>query len=116
MKQRNVKHSDPEKPTLFERFFAAFFSAIAAGVTYAVWVFFNSGRWGTEQLQTLQDIGKWVVLAGGVLGFLGGISLVAQLWAHIWDTTNQPLMSLRTFFTVLVLASIAYGIYKLVLT
>jgi hypothetical protein len=108
-----VNHFDPEKPTLFERFFAALFSAIAAGVTYAVWVFFNSGRWGPEQMQALQGIGKWIVLAGGVLGFVGGISRVIQLWAHLWDTTHQPLISLRTFLTLLVLASIGYGVYKL---
>ena len=82
---------DHDKPTLFERFFAALFSAIAAGVTYALWVFFHSGRWGAEQIQALQSMGKWVVLAGG----------------------NQPLLSLRTFFTLLVLASIAYGVYRL---
>lgn len=108
-----MNHNKDDKPTLSERFFAAIFSGFAAGVTYAVWVFFNAYRWGTEQIQALQSMGTWIVLAGGVLGFAGGISLVAQLWAHIWDTTNQPLLSLRTFVTLLVLASIAYGIYTL---
>lgn len=112
-KQGNVNHFAPEKTTLFERFFAALFSAIAAGVTYAFWVFFHSGRWGPEQMQALQSIGKWIVLAGAVLGFVGGISRVVQLWALLWDTTHQPLISLRTFLTLLVLASIGYGAYQL---
>ena len=36
-----------------------------------------------------------------------------QLWAQLCDTTYQPLKSLRICLTLLVLASIGYGVYKL---
>lgn len=55
-----MNHNKDDKPTLSERFFAAIFSGFAAGVTYAVWVFFNAYRWGIEQIQTLQSMGTYL--------------------------------------------------------
>jgi hypothetical protein len=107
-----MRNLETDNPSLFERCFAAAFSGMAAGATYATWLFFHTGTWGPEQVEAFKDIGKWVTLAGAVVGFLGGISLVAWLWGEIWDTSSQPLFSLRTAVVLLILAAIAYGIFK----
>jgi hypothetical protein len=103
---------ESDSPSLFERCFAAIFSGLAAGITYAVWLFFHSGRWGVEQLAALKDIGKWAMLAGALLGFFGGISLVASLWGQVWETQNHSLISLRTAAVLLCLVAIGYGVFK----
>lgn len=100
------------KPTLFERCFAAFFSACAAGLTFAVWVYFHSGQVSAEQFVEFEQIGKWAVLAGAALGFLGGISAVTTVWSHLWETRSQPLISLRTALLLIAIAAIAYGVLK----
>ena len=97
-----------ERPTFGDRCFAALFSAIAAGITYAVWVFFHAGQWGPEQIQDFKELGKWIVLAGGILGFAGGLSLVGGLWATIWETRNQALISLPTALVLIVLFALVY--------
>jgi hypothetical protein len=61
-----MSNFETSNPSLFERCFAAVFSGLAAGLTYAVWIYFRSGQWGPEQLADLMGIGKWVVLARGV--------------------------------------------------
>ena len=106
-----MRNYGTDNPSLFERCFAAVFSGMAAGATYATWLFFHTGTWGAEQVEAFTGIGKWVVLAGAVVGFLSGISLVAWLWGEIWDTTSQPLFSLRIAVVLLVLVAIAYGIF-----
>lgn len=107
-----MRNFETDNPSLFERCFAAVFSGVAAGATYATWLFFHTGAWGAEQTEAFNDIGKWVALAGAVLGFLSGISLVAWLWGAIWELSSQPLFSLRTAVLLLVLVAIAYGIFK----
>ena len=107
-----MRNFETDSPSLFERCFAAVFSGLAAGATYATWLIFNTGSWGVEQEAAFKEVGKWIVLAGAALGFLGGISLIAWLWSEVWNTSNQPLFSLRTAFFLLVLVSIAYGISK----
>jgi len=107
-----MRNLDNDHPTLSERCFAAVFSGLAAGITYAVWLLLHGGRWGAEQVEALKEIGQWVVLAGAVVGFLGGISWVASLWGGIWDRSSQPIVSLRTAVVLLVLGSIAYGVFK----
>lgn len=99
-------------PTLFERCFAAVFSGMAAGITYAVFMYFRWGQWGAEQMDAVKDMGKWAVLGGAVLGFLGGISWVTWLWGQVWETRNDNLISLRTALVLLCLGGIAYGIVK----
>jgi hypothetical protein len=106
-----MSHFETSNPSLFERCFAAVFSGLAAGLTYAVWIYFRSGQWGPEQLADLMGIGKWVVLAGAVLGFFGGISLVTRLWGHLWETQNESLISLRTAIVLLGLAAVGYWVF-----
>ena len=105
-------YTDPHSPSFLERCFAAAFSGVAAGATYATWLAFRAGTWSAEQIAAFKDIGKWVVLAGAVIGFVGGISWVAWLWGAIWDTSNQPLISLRAAVALLVIGAIAYGLFK----
>ena len=107
-----MRNFESDNPSLFERCFAAVFSGAAAGATYGTWLFFHTGTWSGEPVEAFKDIGKWVVLAGAAVGFLGGISLVAWLWGAIWDTSSQPLFSLRTAVVLLVLGAIAFGIFK----
>ncbi len=99
-------------PTLFERCFAAVFSGMAAGITYAVFMYFRWGQWSAEQMDAVKDMGKWAVLGGAVLGFLGGISMVTWLWGQVWETRNDNLISLRTALVLLCLGGIAYGMLK----
>jgi hypothetical protein len=54
-----MSNFETSNPSLFERCFAAVFSGLAAGLTYAVWIYFRSGQWGPEQLADLMGIGKW---------------------------------------------------------
>ncbi|MDA7418005.1 hypothetical protein PGB34_16700 [Xenophilus arseniciresistens] len=103
---------ETDSPSLFERCFAAVFSGLAAGVTYALWLFFHSGQWGAEQLAAVKDIGKWIVLAGTVLGFFGGISLVARLWGHVWESQSEPRISMRTALVLLALVAVGYWVLK----
>lgn len=107
-----MRDSETDRPSLFERCFAAVFSGLAAGATYATWLFFHSGTWNAEQISAFKEIGTWIVLAGALLGFLGGVTLVTSLWGQVWDTTNQPLISLHTAAVLLVLAAISYGLFK----
>lgn len=107
-----MKRFDTPGPSLFERCFAALFSGAAAGGTYAAWLFYRSGQWGAEQVASFKELGMWIALAGAVLGFLGGLSLAAAFWGDAWDTRDQPLISLRTAIVLLVLGSIAYGLYQ----
>lgn len=109
---RSTTRSETHGHSLSDRCFAALFSGTAAGATYAVWMFYRSGRWGPEQIAAFKELGVWIVLAGAVLGFLGGLSLAASFWGEAWDTNHQPLISLRTAVTLLVLGAIAYGAYK----
>ncbi|WP_157281267.1 hypothetical protein [Methyloversatilis universalis] len=106
-----MRNFETDNPSIFERCFAAAFSGVAAGATYATLLFFHTGTWGAEQVEAFKDIGKWIVLAGAVVGFLGGISLVVWIWGEIWDTSSQPLFSLRTAVALLALSAIAYGIF-----
>ncbi len=99
-------------PTLFERCFAAVFSGMAAGITYAVVMFFRWGKWGTEQMDAVKDMGKWAVLGGAVLVFLGGISLVTWLRGQVWEARNDSLISLRTALFLLCLSGIACGLFN----
>lgn len=75
-------------------------------------MFYRSGRWGPDQIADFKQLGTWIMLAGAVLGFLGGISLVASFWGDAWDTRDQPLVSLKTAVVLLVLAGIGYGLFK----
>jgi len=102
---------ETRSPSLFERCFAAVFSGMAAGITYAIWVFYHSGSWGAEQIAEFKGIGIWVVLGGAVLGFLGGISLVTWLWGEIWETRTEALISMRTAIVLLCLVSIGYWLF-----
>jgi len=108
-----MKNSTTSGPSLFERCFAAVFSGLAAGATYAGWLFFHAGHWGADQMASFKVMGKWAVLGGALLGFLGGISLAAIVWGEVWDTRDEPLISLRTALILLVLASIAYAVFRL---
>ena len=105
---------ETDSPSLLERCFAAVFSGLAAGITYAVVLFFEAGAWNADQLSALKDMGKWVVLAGAALGFFGGISLVSWLWGHVWGTRSEALISMQTAIVLLVLAGIGYGVYKMI--
>lgn len=107
-----MRNPDADSPTLFERVFAALFSGMAAGITYAVWVFFHSDQLGSDQLAAARDMGIWVVLAGAVLGFVGGISLVTSLWGRLWETRSGPLITMETALLLVVLGSIAYWVLK----
>jgi hypothetical protein len=109
---RRTSRFETQGPSLFERCFAALFSGAAAGATYAGWMFYRSGRWGPEQIADFKDLGLWIVQAGAVLGFLGGISLAASFWGDAWDTRDQPFVSLRTAVILIMLGAIAYGVYK----
>lgn len=105
---------ETDNPSLLERCFAAVFSGLAAGITYAVVLFFEADAWDADQLATLQETGIWVCLMGAVLGFFGGISLAAWLWGHVWGTRNEALISMQTAIVLLVLAGIGYGVYKMI--
>lgn len=107
-----MSNFESDNPTLLERCFAAIFSGFAAGATYATWLFFHTGIWGSNQLTAFKETGKWVVLAGALFGFFGGISLVVRLWSTVWEPSQVPFFSLRTATILLVLASIAFGVYK----
>lgn len=107
-----MRDFDNGKPSLFERCFAAAFSGLAAAASYATWLFFHTGTWGAEQATAFKGMGTWIVLAAAVLGFVGGISLVAWLWGEVWDTSSQPLFSLRTALVLLALTAMAYGLFR----
>lgn len=107
-----MRKRDPVDTSLMARCFAAIFSGVAAGLTYCGWLIFHSRQWGPEQMASVKEFGVWVVLAGAALGFIGGISLTAWLWSQLWDTSNQPLISLRTALILIVLGSIAYGVFR----
>ena len=107
-----MSNFDSGNPSFSERFIAAIFSGAAAGITYVVCVTFYAGRWDTAQWLAYKDIGQWVVLAGAILGFLGGISLVAWLWGVVWETHNDSLISPFTAVVLLVLVAIGYGFLK----
>jgi hypothetical protein len=57
-------------------------------------------------------MGKWAVLAGAVLGFFGGITLVTSLWGRLWETRNGPLITMETALVLVVLGSIGYWVLR----
>jgi len=107
-----MRNAESDTPSLFERCFAAMFSGMAAGITYAVWAFFRAGHWGVEEIAGAKDMGKWAVLAGAVLGFFGGITLVTSLWGRLWETRNGPLITMETALVLVVLGSIGYWVLR----
>ncbi len=103
---------ETDRPSLFERCFAAVFSGAAAGATYTVWLLYHGGQWGAAQMASLRSIGVWVVLAGAALGFVFGISLVTRLWGGLWETNDEPSLSWRTVLMLLVLGAVVYAAFK----
>jgi hypothetical protein len=104
---------DPDGPTLFSRIGAALIGAMAGAICYVIWVFFEAGHYGQSTSLDFSGLGKWFVVAGAVLGLLGGLAFAAELWSNSWQSLRDESVGFAAAVLVLIVVVLAcFFVYK----
>jgi hypothetical protein len=108
-----MSNIEPDRASLFSRVLAAVVGAMAGGVSYVIWVFFEAAHYSQAASLDFSGLGKWFVLAGAALGLFGGLAFAAELWSNSWQSLRDESAGFAAAILVLIVIVLAcFFVYK----